>query len=436
MSQPYVNRRGFLQAGGTLALGASSYANVLGSNARIGVGMIGCGGRAQAHLHMVAKLAEANAGVCPLAVCDVWDGLEDHYQLTVNGQTSTRRYSQGLYPAAKICGLDPANPARVTKDYRRLLDLKDVDAVCIATPDHWHARQTLDAFAAGKDVLVEKPMTRTAAEATAVEAAAHATGRILAVGVQTLTDSTASRVFASIQQGAIGAVSHISGGVFRNDPRGQWRYYRVPQQLTPRTVDWPLWLGTGFSVNGVALAGETPPFDPTLFAQWRCSSAFSGGPISDMLCNTLSRLLAATGLRTPARVLASGGTYVEQDGRTVPDVATLIAEYPPIAQLLLTTSTASAYPAEELIRGRAGTIKLVQGGYRIIADGAGAKLPPRLNDELPVGVFHDCPAPKNETEALWLNFLECVRTRNANTTCGPALGAAVSTILANASAAI
>ena len=172
-----LDRRNFLRAtaavGASLGLSASSYSAVLGSNSLVRVGFIGCGGRAQAHLNLIVRLALENKGVAPVGVCDVWDGLEETYDHSFGGKTATRSYSQGLFPAAKKCGLMPGDGKRVVKDYRRLLDLKDVDAVCISTPDHWHARQTLDAFAAGKDVYVERPMTRTLAEATAVAEAAE-----------------------------------------------------------------------------------------------------------------------------------------------------------------------------------------------------------------------------------------------------------------------
>ena len=100
------------------------------------------------------------------------------------GLASTSAFS----PSARKCRLDPADKTRVTKDYRRVLDLKDVDAVCISTPDHWHGRMTVDALAAGKDVYVEKPMTRTAGEAQAVVDAAHKANRVVVVGVQGMAD--------------------------------------------------------------------------------------------------------------------------------------------------------------------------------------------------------------------------------------------------------
>ena len=426
-----VDRRNFLRAAtaaaGTLGLTAATYAKVPGSLTRVNVGFIGCGGRAQAHMNLLVKMALDNRGVSPVAVCDVWDGLDEQYEHTFGGSTTTRRYSQGLYPAANKCGLNPADKKRVVKDYRRLLELKDVDAVCIATPDHWHARQTLDAFAAGKDVYVEKPMTRTAAEAVAVTDAAARFNRVLAVGVQSLADPTWKTAHDLIAAGRIGAVSHASGGAFRNDARGQWRFYRTVHQMTPRTVDWDLFLGHRFEVNGVPLGPTTSdkPFDAATFAQWRCERAFSGGPFTDLLTHHATRLMAAIGWRHPVRVTAAGGLFIETDGRTVPDVCTLAADFDG-GHLLLTSTTASGYPVEEVIRGRNGAIKFVKGGLQVVRDDphGGAGLPPRLEKEVPPAEVVRVDTPKNETEALWENFLHSVRTRDRATVCGPDLGTA------------
>src|SRR5438128_296582 len=163
-----LDRRKFFGSAAAMSLSAAGYGSVVGANDRLGVAFLGCGGRAQAHIDLVNRLAKDGKAVAPVAVCDVWDGLEDDYDIEFGGKVTRRRYSQGLRPAAAKCGLDPADRNRVTKDYRRILDRKDVDLVCIATPDHWHGKMTVDALAAGKDVFVEAPLTRTAEEAAAV----------------------------------------------------------------------------------------------------------------------------------------------------------------------------------------------------------------------------------------------------------------------------
>src|SRR5262245_6502607 len=149
-----VHRRDFLKssaavaAAGTAALSltAASYARVHKANERIGVAFVGVGGRCQAHLNIVNKFAKEGKDVAPVAVCDVWDGHEAEYEVTTAaGKREKRKYSQGLYPSAKTVGLNVDDKEHVTKDYRKILDLKEVDVVCIATPDHWHAKISIDA---------------------------------------------------------------------------------------------------------------------------------------------------------------------------------------------------------------------------------------------------------------------------------------------------
>jgi predicted dehydrogenase len=432
-----VDRRDFLRSGaavGTaLSLSAVSYARVAGANGRLGVAFLGCGGRAQAHIHAILKLKQDGHVVAPVGVCDVWDGLEDSYDHEFPpGQFTRRNYSQGLYPSAKKCGLAINDSARVTKDYRRLLDLKDADVVCIATPDHWHARMTLDALAAGKDVFVEKPMTRSAAEAQAVVDAAHKANRVVVVGVQGLADPCWQKAHDLVRANRIGPVVQAQTGVHRNDVRGLWRYYRLTPQMSPKTIDWDRFLGHQFEVNGDPIGPKDVPFDRAVFAQWRCYTPFSGGVFTDLLVHKATQLQAATGLRYPRRVAGLGGLYWEHDGREVPDVGTLVAEFDEGCQLVLTATTVSGYPVEEVIRGRLGAIKFVKGGVQLLRDDptrAGG-LPGRLEKAIEPTETVVVTPPSNETHALWEHFLGCVRDRNRATLCPPELGAAAVTLAA------
>jgi predicted dehydrogenase len=423
-----LDRRKFLGSA-AVALSAASYGQVRGAAERVRVGFVGCGGRAQAHIDIVNRLPDAT----PVAVCDVWDGLDDEYDVEFGGKVTRRRYCQGLFPSAKKCGLDPADRQHVTKDYRRVLDSKDVDAVCIATPDHWHGKMTADALLAGKDVFAETPLARRAAEATAVLDVWKKTGRVVTVGVQSMADPVWVRAFDLVRSGKIGHVALGQTGAFRNDVRGQWRYYRVADCMTPKTIDWDLFLGSRFEFCGRPL-GDPQPFDRAAFAQWRCSSAFSAGPLTDMLTHNLTRTIAAVGVRYPGRVVAGGGIYLEYDGRTVPDLVSVVADYEEGCQLVMTASTITGYPVEEVVRGRLGTIKFVRGGFQVFRDDPtrGASFPSRLEKPIEPAEFVPVEPPRNETEALWANFLESVRTRRQSTFCPPDLGAAAAATTAMA----
>lgn len=435
MAKP-LDRRKFLGSAAALSLSAASYAKVPGANDRVRVAFLGCGGRAQAHIDLVNRLAAAGNPVVPAAVCDVWDGLEDEYEVEFGGKTTRRRYSQGLHPSARKCRLDPADRARVTKDYRRVLDLTDVDAVCIATPDHWHGRMTVDAMLAGKDVYVEKPMTRRAEEAIAVLDAWQHTGRVVTVGVQAMADSVWMRAFDQVRSGRVGHVAHAQTGAFRNDVRGQWRYYRLVEEMNPQSIDWDLFLGHRFVLAGqpIGPAARETAFDRATFAQWRCLAAFSGGPLTDLLAHSITRMIAAMGVRFPARVTAGGGLFLEYDGRTVPDVATVVADYEDGCQLVATAATITGYPVEEVIRGRLGAIRFIRGGFHVYRDdpARGATFPSRLEQPPTPEETIAVDPPPNETETLWENFLDCVRSRRQSTFSPPDLGAAAVAVTAMA----
>lgn len=420
-----VDRRRFIRATAAAAavtLPANSYAAVAGAGDRVRVAFVGCGARAQAHVHLARQLP----GVAAAGVCDVWDGLDEEYEHTFGGTTTRRRYAQGLYPSAVKCGLDPNDRGRVTKDYRRLLDRADVDAVVIAAPDHWHARMALDAAAAGKHALVETPLCRTPAEAVALTDAARSAKTVLAVAAQGLADPGWRVANDLVRGGALGHVGQLQGGAFRNDARGQWRFYRVVPQMTPKTIDWSLFLGHRFEVSGVRL-GPTPeqlPFAAERFAHWRCHAALSAGPFADLLFHPAVKLLAAGGLRLPARVSAGGGLFHEHDGRDVPDVATLTADFAAGCQLLLTATTLSGFPLDDVVRGRLGSLVLAPGEVRRFADD-----PARGGRPVSAETTRTDP-PRNETQAVWDDFLACVRDPARGPLCPVDLGAAASVVLA------
>jgi predicted dehydrogenase len=350
MSKPH--RRNFLAtsavAGAALSLPKTSYANILGANGKANIAFVGVGGRCQQHVDVILKMKQEGKGVEPYAVCDVWDG----------DPTKGRGKGQGLFPTAKRCGIPQDDKARVTKDYRVILDNKEVDIVCVATPDHWHAKQAIDAMQAGKDVYCEKPMTRTMAEAQAVVDTWKKTGRVMSVGVQSMADPTWGKAYDLIKKGKIGHVMQGQTSYFRNSDVGQWRYYSLTPDMNPKTIDWDTFLGHKFELNGEKL-GPTPaeqPFDRAVFAQWRCYWNFGGGMFTDLFVHQTTHLIAAMGVRYPRRVVGGGGIYLEYDTRDVPDVAAVVADYDEGCQVLITATMANDHRIEECIRGHSATM--------------------------------------------------------------------------------
>src|SRR5207302_4901784 len=166
----------------------------------------------------------------------------------------------------------------------------------------------------------------------------------------------------------------------RTSGEGQWRYYPLLKNMTPKTVDWKMFLGHDFQVMAGSPLGPKMPFDRAVFAQWRCYWPFGGGMFTDLFVHQTTHMISAMGVRYPARVVGGGGIYLEYDGRDVPDVATVVADYDEGCQLIITATMINRYPIEETIRGRLGTIKFVKNGFEVIPDDpkGGAGVPARL----------------------------------------------------------
>ncbi len=422
------NRRDFLKttaAGASaLALSAASYGKVIGANGKLRIGFLGVGGRCQQHIDVILRMQQEGKAVVPVAVCDVWDG---------DPELGSKK-GRGLYPSAKRCGIKEDDKDHVTKDYRKILDQKDVDAVGIATPDHWHARMSIDAMEAGKDVYCEKPMTRTIAEAQAVVDTAQKTKRVMTVGVQSMADPTWHEAYEYIRKGNIGKVLQGQTSYYRNYIGGQWRYYPLKKDMTPKTIDWDMWLGYKFDVNGVKLgpSPEKMPFDRAVWAQWRCYWPFGGGMFTDLFVHQTTHLISAMGVRYPARVVGAGGIYLEYDGRDVPDTATVVADYDEGCQVIISATMCNDTQLGEMIRGRLATIKFLGGGdymkgFEVYGqDIGGGPAKPKEGFGKPVHSFEN-PKKGDATYALYENFLECVRSRNRDTMSTPELGAAAFT---------
>lgn len=430
------HRRKFLKAStaaaGTLALTASSYARIANANGAARIAFIGVGGRCQQHIDILLEMLKHKKPVAAAGACDVWDG----------GDRGNNKVT-GLYPSAKRLGLEESDRQHVAKDYRRILDQKDVDIVCICTPDHWHARQTIDALQAGKHVYCEKPMTRTIAEAQAVVDAWKQTGKVMSVGVQSMADPTWLKAYELVKAGKIGHVMQAQTRYYRNSNVGQWRYYSLTKEMTPKTIDWGLFLGHEFDVNGEKIGPkpEEYPFDRAVYAQWRCYWPFGGGMFTDLFVHQVTHLIAAMGVRYPRRVVGGGGIYFEYDTRDVPDVSMVCADYDEGCQLFVTATMCNDHPIEEVIRGKTGTIRFLPAagdlmkGFEVLPQKGGtAKGPGDAGKETgeffpsgfvpPAGVEN---LNMQLTYALWENFLDHVARGDQGTLSTPELGAAAFT---------
>jgi predicted dehydrogenase len=430
MSKKSVNRRSFIAGsaavGAAMSLPAASYARVRAANEKLRIGFLGVGGRCQQHIDVILEMQQKGLPVEPIAVSDVWDG---------DAELGNKK-GRGLKPSAKRCGIpDGAGKDQISKDYRTILDNKNVDVVCIATPDHWHAKMAIDAMERGKDVYMEKPMTKTIQEAIMVVDAAVKHGRTVTVGVQSMADPTWQAAYEYIKAGNLGHIFQGQTSYFRNYIGGQWRYYPLKKDMTPKNIDWRMFLGCDFELGGNKL-GPTPeemPFDRAIWAQWRCYWPFGGGMFTDLFVHQTTHLIAAMGVRFPSRVVGAGGIYLEYDGRDVPDTATVVADYEEGCQVIISATMCNDTQLGEVIRGRLGTIKFTGGGdymsgYEVYGQNiAGGPAKPMQGFGTPIETYKN-PKSGNATYALWENFLAHVRmndkVKRRETLSTPELGAA------------
>jgi predicted dehydrogenase len=203
------------------------------------------------------------------------------------------------------------------RDYRALLDDPDIDAVVIATPDHWHAKMAMDALAAGKHVYVEKCMTHKIGETYALYDAVKASDRVFQVGHQHRQTQSFVTAREIVRKNVLGHISLVQTNTNRNDDNGAWQYYIHPD-ANPDTVDWDGFLGPAPKI----------PFNAEHFFRWRKWWPYGTGLTGDLLTHDYDRINCLLEMGIPKYCSASGGIYTHRDGRTVPDVLQVVMEYP------------------------------------------------------------------------------------------------------------
>ena len=332
-----IERREFIKRGATAAgAGAviahrSVHARVLGANDRINLGVIGVGGRGTDIMRWAMETGQKHNNAQVIAVSDVYRKRLRRAQEVSKGEG---------YP-----------------DYREVINRKDIDAVLIATPDHWHAPMAIEAMKAGKDVYLEKPMTHTADEARQVSEVVKATGRVLQVGSQTTSSDQWWKARKAIADGMIGQLLTSQGSYHRNSADGEWNWpidaAAGPEAKGDDFIDWKMWLGSA----------PQRPFDADRFFRFRKYWDYSGGTATDLFYHVMAPMNICWGEpQFPYRVVGMGGNYVFKDGREVPDTFNLLADYPKGHSVILSSSMANGTHIPGLIRGHEGTIMMVPQG--------------------------------------------------------------------------
>ncbi len=290
MLQEKIGRRALLRGVSTsaAALTAASYSRVMGANDRVQLGAIGVGDRGRHDMQMFLNTRNVDV----VALCDVYaEQIDRAKQQAPNAKSFT--------------------------DHRKLLDTKEIDAVLIATPDHWHATCAIDALNAGKDVYVEKPLTRTIEEGPMIVKAARVNERVCQVGMQQRSGKhyiEAKKEY--IDAGRLGKITlcrtwwHGNGYHLRKAP--------ASLQTKPSNLDWAHFLGPV----------KWRDYDPQQYFNWRAYLDFGGGQVTDLFTHWIDVVHMFMGQEIPQSAVASGGVFAYKDGRTAPDTINVLLDYP------------------------------------------------------------------------------------------------------------
>lgn len=347
------------EVGKSAALSALSYSRVLGANDRIGLGLIGAGGRGR----YVMSRFQLNADVEVRAVCDVYGARIDE-------------------------ALAKAPGAKSFYQHEKLLELKEVDAVLIGSPDHWHKDHAIDAMNAGKDVYVEKPLCRTLEEAPLMVQAARRTDRICQVGVQQRSGPVYLEAREEyVKSGRIGKVTWVECVWNGGPPRGgAARGGGVIEK--PSNLDWVRFLGPV----------RYRDWNPRIYFNFRAFLDFNGGRMTDFGHHWLDTVHMFLGERAPDSAVAAGGIYHSRDGGDAPDTISALFEYPGFAVSFQSVVVGNPAPYGITFYGAEGKLFVDRNRYAFTSAEKGAQ---------PV----EKRFPGDITSDHVRNFLDCCKSR-------------------------
>ncbi len=357
-----MNRRQFTRVTAA-SMSAASYMRIMGANDKVNLGLIGAGGRGKGVMGTFQKTDQVNV----TAICDIYAVRVDE-------------------------GLSRAPGAKVVNDHRKLLEMKDVDAVLIATPDHWHTGTAIDALNAGKDVYVEKPLTLKIEEGPRIVRAARVNNRICQVGMQQRSGQLYLQAKeAYMKTGKLGQITLARTWWHGNGAHLQ----KAPPALAtqPSSLDWARFLGPV----------KWRDWDPQQFWNFRAYLDFGGGQVTDLFTHWIDVVHMFMDQDNPISASAAGGVYTYKDGRTAPDTINVLLEYPASATNGAWTATFEATLAPGLtgaaveMVGTEGRLWITRSRSEFWAKGA----------KEPVIV----PSPRDQTIDHVENFLSCVKSR-------------------------
>ena len=263
-------------------------ATPVAANDHIQIALIGAGGQGMGDTRAAVQVP----GVKLVAVADCYNGR--------------------LERSKEIWGDD----VFTTRDYNEILARKDIDAVIIGTPDHWHKQASVDAMKAGKDVYCEKPMIHHYSDGPEMIETARATNRIIQIGSQRVSSILYAKAKELLASGAIGKLNMVTAYWDRNSSMGAWNY-TIPPDASPETCDWPRFLGTAPKI----------PFSAERFFQWRKWSDYGSGVAGDLFVHLFSGTHFVTNTNGPTRGMGTGAIRYWKDGRDADDVVLGLFDY-------------------------------------------------------------------------------------------------------------
>ncbi len=386
-----VTRRGFVQAGAATALTAASWNRVYGANDRVSIGIIGYGLVGERHTIDFQEQPDAQV----VAVAEAHRGRAGE--------------------AAKVLGGD----IRQYRDFRKLLENRDVDAVCISTPDHWHALMTMMACAAGKDVYVEKPLTLFVREGRWMIDVARRHNRVVQVGTQQRSGPHFQKARQFIRDGRLGKVVSVEADFHRNLVPG---FGNPPDSQPPPELDWNMFTGP---------APLWPYNTNRGIYMFRWFWDYSGGQMTNIGQHSLDIVDWYLDLKGPTRVYSSGGRRTLRDNCEVPDLQDTVLEFPDCSMVISIRECSKGHGSRGLgFYGTNGSLHISRGGYEVTPDPLVPALAmmPRYEGGHPVGGLVDVTNPRPRrprTERIVdrsgdarkqfklhvRNFLDCVKSR-------------------------
>lgn len=373
-----MNRRAFInKSAGVLAAGpmlgglivSQSAARAQAASDKVRVGLIGSGGMGRGDLATFFLNKEVE---CPI-ICDVDDAM--------------------LAEGAKMVEAQRGKRPDMVKDFRRVLDRKDVDVILVATPDHWHALPTVLGCQAGKDVYVEKPLATTIAEGRAMVTAADRHKRIVQMGTQWRSGKHWAEAAELVRSGKLGKVGTVRGWAYHN-----WLgdVGHPPDGPVPNGVDYDMWLGPA----------PKRPFNPNRFHfNFRWYWDYAGGLMTDWGVHLINIMLWAMGPEAPRSVFSTGGKYVLDDNSETPDTQIAVYEFPTYSLIwehkVGVGLGLNSRPWGVSFTGSEGTLIITDGEWEVISEPKKKSLESKKY-----------PGSGDARPAHVRNFLDCVKSRN------------------------